>query len=191
MHEHTTKSADTLPKIPTAEEWMSKEVLSFSPDQDLFSAIELLLSNHFAAAPVLDDDGKLCGVLTEKDCLRILSRMTYDGNEFDAGNVCDYHSDPHVTCGPGADLFRVSELFLDSNFPLIAVMENDVLQGVISRRDVLRGIRAFRDEVEKRQRNFNEAAGHQADRPRSIESMQRAAAGTTVDQLVRLFKRKG
>lgn len=174
--------------LPTARDWMSTNILAVAPDDDLFDAINRLLGHHYAAAPVVDEDGNLQGMLTEKDCLRILSHLTYgEGLE---GVVGEYQSAIRAICEPGMDLFRVTELFLSTNFPLLPVVERGKLVGVISRRDALRGIRAFREELLKQQRDRERMAGHQADRPRSIESLQRAAGSGSRDQLVRLMGRK-
>ena len=175
--------------LPTARDWMTKQVLTFGPDDDLFEAIEVLLRNSFAAAPVVDADNRLLGILTEKDCLRVLSNIAYS-NELDGGKVSEYQSPSRVVCEPGMDIFRVTEHFLATNFPLLAVVENGKLCGVISRRDTLRGIRAFRQQQTRTQSNLEAVAGRQADRPRSIESMQRAAGSGSREQLVRLFTRK-
>ncbi len=177
--------------LPTARDWMSTSIMSFSPDMDLFAAIDELLKYSFAAAPVIDQEDCLLGMLTEKDCLRVLSRVAYDddfGGEF--VRVRDFHSAVRVIAEPDMDLFRVSELFLSTNFPLLPVVEENRLCGVISRRDMLRGIRAFRRDLARRQAQQEQEAGHQADRPRSIESMQRTVAGRTREQLVRLFARR-
>lgn len=175
--------------LPTAGDWMSKDVLAFRPDDDLFDAIDQLLAHHFAAAPVVDEDGTLQGMLTEKDCLRVLSNVAYE-NDLDGGTVAEFHSTIRAVANPGMDLFRITELFLSTNFPLLPVLEESRLVGVISRRDLLRGVNAFRDQLNRHQGALERQAGHQADRPRSIESMQRSVAASSRDQLVRLFGRR-
>ena len=175
--------------IPTARDCMTKDVLSFSPEDDLFDAIGLLLANHFAAAPVVDEDHCLLGMLTEKDCLRVLSNVAYE-DDLIGGAVNEYQSAIRAICEPGMDIFRVADLFLSTNFPLLPVVEGGKLCGVISRRDLLRGVGQFRQQMDRERSKLEAEAGHQADRPRSIESMQRAAANRSRDQLVRLFGRK-
>ncbi len=174
--------------LPTAGDWMTSNVLTLQPDQELFEAIDLLLRNSFAAAPVVDSEGNLIGMLTEKDCLRVLSNLTYD-EDLLGGLVEDYQSAIRLICEPQMDLFRVAEMFLGTNFPLLPVVDEGRLCGVISRRDMLRGIRAFRGQLRHIKGEREAVAGHQADRPRSIESMQRTVANQTKDQLVRLMKR--
>jgi CBS domain-containing protein len=54
------------------EQYMATELLSFSPDDDIIHAMRVLLKRHFSGAPVLDDNGKLVGMLSQKDCLEIV-----------------------------------------------------------------------------------------------------------------------
>lgn len=176
--------------LPTVRDCMTSSALTFAPGDDLFHAIDLLLSNHFAAAPVVDGEKCLLGMLTEKDCLRVLSNLAYD-DELESGRVVsEYHSAIRVICEPEMDLFRVTEMFLATNFPLLPVVEDDRLVGVISRRDALRGVKRLRADLDRSRHQFEQEAGHQADRPRSIESMQRTFASKSRNQLVRLLGRK-
>lgn len=175
--------------LPTAGDWMTKDVLCFAPDDDLFDAIDQLLGHHYAAAPVIDGDRHVVGILTEKDCLRVLTNVAYE-NDLDGGKVSEFQSVVRAICTPDMDIFGLTELFLSTNFPLLPVVEEGRLCGVISRRDLLRGVCAFRDSLNREIAAREQAAGHQADRPRSIESMQRVAASQSPAQMARLYRRR-
>lgn len=175
--------------LPTARDCMTTRVLTLSPEQDLFEAIAQLLKHSFAAAPVVDEDYRLVGMLTEKDCLRVLSNFAYD-DDLEGGKVADYQSAIRIVCEPEMDIFGVTDRFLACNFPLLPVVENERLVGVISRRDTLRGVERLRNRLDTENRRFEEAAGRQANRPRSIEGLQRAAAQSSRAQLVQLLGRK-
>jgi len=176
-------------ELPTARDCMTTKVMALSPDDDLFDAMAKLLKHHFAAAPVIDAEGNLTGMLTEKDCLRIVSNFAYD-EDLEGGKVSDYQSAIRVACEPHMDLFGVTDRFLATNFPLLPVVDGGRLVGVISRRDTLRGIQELRRRFDLAQQKFELTAGRQADRPRSIERMQRVAANRTTEQLVRLMARR-
>ncbi len=174
--------------LPTARDCMTANVLTFSPEDDVFEAMNHLLTNHFAAAPVVDDDDKVLGILTEKDCLRCLSHLAYE--DFESGTVSSFQSPMAEFCEPSMDIFGVSDRFLATNYPLMPVVENNKLIGVISRRDTLRGVQELRRRLDQARSHIEEAAGHQTDRPRSIESMQRSAASQSPEQLARIMGRK-
>lgn len=72
-------------KIPRAVDLMDTGGASLHPDLDLADAIQELSRRQTSAAPVIDTAGCLLGLLTEKDCLRILSNTAFD--EPSAGTV--------------------------------------------------------------------------------------------------------
>jgi CBS-domain-containing membrane protein len=162
--------------------------LTLRPGDDIFEAIERLLSAGVPTATVLDGH-KLCGIFTEKDSIRALSRMLYDEGAT-TGTVADHMSPGVSACSPDMDFFRVAELFLSCNFPTLPVVEGDRLVGMVVRHDLLSCVHQFRERLEATRTHEALIAGRQADRPRGIEARQQAAANTTRDQLVRLFSRK-
>lgn len=174
--------------LPSARDLMSSTDCLLRPDMDLLDAIDTLLRYRASAAPVVSEAGALLGMLTEKDCLRILSRLTYE-SPGSPGAVEEFQSPITTVCEPDMDLFRVAALFLDNNFPVLPVEEDGKLIGTISRQNMLTGIQALRDSVVRMQKQFELEAGRQADRPRGIEQMQRKAASWSPDQLVRVFGR--
>ena len=176
--------------LPTARDWMFTSPFTLSPEQDLFAAMDLLVKHQLAAAPVVDEEDQLLGMLTEKDCLRVLSNLTYGEDLLVDGRVGEFQSAIRMICEPGMDIFRVTEMFLATNFPILPVVENGRLCGLISRLHMLKGIQAFRKQVDQAQQHRESIAGHQAERPRTIETMQRTVANQSKEQLVRLFGRK-
>ena len=59
-------------EIPRARDTMMQPELTLSAATDLFSAIDQLVMKGAAAAPVLDQNRCLLGMLTEKDCLKVV-----------------------------------------------------------------------------------------------------------------------
>lgn len=53
----------------TAEDIMTREVITVSPDDDVQTAANLLLEHHISGLPVIDDDGKVVGVISEADLI--------------------------------------------------------------------------------------------------------------------------
>jgi CBS domain-containing protein len=51
---------------------ISKDVVWVPSDTDLGEASELMIKNGIGALPVIDD-GKLCGIITERDILRAMA----------------------------------------------------------------------------------------------------------------------
>jgi CBS domain-containing protein len=121
--------------IPVARDFMAKSLVTLGPKTDIFSAIDILLRNRISGAPVIDEDKKLIGMLSEKDCLRVFASGAY--HQGAGGIVSDYMSTKLTTVSPEDDLFKVAEVFLKNSFRRLPVMDNGVLVGQVSRRDVL------------------------------------------------------
>jgi CBS-domain-containing membrane protein len=115
--------------------------LTFRADTDLLLAIEQLLAHRVAAAPVVDEHGQLLGLLCEGDCLRGILAATY--HDAVGGSVASYMSTAVETVSAQADLSEVTERFVRGGHHCFPVLENGRLVGLVSRHEVLLGLKAF------------------------------------------------
>jgi CBS domain-containing protein len=53
-----------------ASDVMTRKVISVSPEAAILEAIQLMLKNHISGLPVIGQDGKLIGIVSEADFLR-------------------------------------------------------------------------------------------------------------------------
>ncbi|MEQ1695777.1 MAG: CBS domain-containing protein [Hyphomicrobiaceae bacterium] len=60
----------------TVGEIMTTSVIHVSPDQPLTRALQLMLETRARSFPVLDDGGKLVGVISRQDIMRALNQAT-------------------------------------------------------------------------------------------------------------------
>ena len=122
-------------------DYMTRHLVTFRSDTDLFLAIDRLLEHRISGAPVVDSQGHLIGMISDGDCLRgILSGAYY---EEVGGSVSGYMSTQVETISPEADIIEVCQRFLRDKRRRFPVVEEGVLVGQISRRDVLRAVKAF------------------------------------------------
>lgn len=167
---------------------MTPARLTLPPELPIADAIDQLVERGVTAVMVVDaTTAKLVGILTDKDCLRVLSRAIYDAHVTPA-TVADFMSEIKVVVAPDMDMFRIAEQFLSCHFQTLPVVEDGALLGRISRKDLLEGIQAFLAAKAEEQRKLLEQ-GRRRDRPRSIEDMQRAAAGESRESLAQRFTR--
>ncbi|MEE9562919.1 MAG: CBS domain-containing protein [Thermoanaerobaculia bacterium] len=175
-------------QIPTARNLMEDVDLVFSPGTDLLDAIDELARHKASAAPVVDDGHHLLGMLTEKDCIRILTGSAFYRPR--GGSVEDFMSVVRVAIEPRMDLFRVSELFLGNNFPMLPVVDDGKLVGCITRQDMLRGIMELTHAWRQVQSKLEEEAGEAVERPSSIQELQEVFSKYSKGQLVRRLGRR-
>lgn len=148
-------------RVLTARDIMTSRLVTFSPDQPIEKAIRLLLKHGISGAPVLDEDGGLIGILSELDCLRMLSSDEFHGDEQEeAGRVEHFMSKAPKTIEPELGVYRIAHLFLTQTIRRLPVVENGQLVGQVSRRDVLRAIEEMHKKrlVRRRYPDYREPA---------------------------------
>lgn len=129
-----------MAKLPIVRDHMDRHVATLRPDTDILDAVGFLLEKHVTGAPVVDKSGRLVGILTEKDCLRLVA----EGMEGDLprGRVESIMTPNPETIPPDMDVYFAAGLFLRRPFRRFPVVEDGKLIGAITRFDILRVIRA-------------------------------------------------
>ncbi len=128
----------------TAADIMARSEATLSPDLDIYKAVDKLLKSRLTGAPVVDEQGVLLGMLTERDCLRVLVGGELDG--LPSGRVSDYMSTPAESIGPRASLYDIVHVFLTKPYRKLPVVDDDRrVIGQVSRRDTLVAFDASRD----------------------------------------------
>ncbi len=125
--------------FPIVRDFMDTVVPTVHPEMPILEAVDFLLAKHVTGAPVVDADGRLIGMLTEKDCLRLLSSGV-DG-ERPKGTVKDFMTGKTDSVSPDMNVYFVAGLFLGANYRRFPVVEKGKLVGAITRFDILRSIR--------------------------------------------------
>jgi CBS domain-containing protein len=127
-------------RLPLVRDHMDRHVATLRPDTDILDAIGFLLEKRVTGAPVVDKSGLLVGILTEKDCLRLVS-VGVEGN-LPRGSVAEFMSPNPETIPPDMDVYFAAGIFLKRTFRRLLVLEDGKLVGAITRFDILRVIRA-------------------------------------------------
>ena len=130
------------------KEFMAKQLITFQSDTPIETAMESFLENKISGAPVLDNQGNLVGVLSEKDCMKTLFESSYYNNL--GGFVKEYMSTDLKTINIHDTLSNVADEFIKSRLRRFPVMEGDKLVGQISRRDILRAIVKLSNEEQSK-----------------------------------------
>ena len=73
-------------------EYMTRKLITFTPDMDIKDATRTLLESKISGAPVVDHSGRLVGMLSEKDCIRLLIDGDYNQRPAGQGTVESYMS---------------------------------------------------------------------------------------------------
>jgi acetoin utilization protein AcuB len=65
----------------TVESTMSRRLITVKPDTPILEAVRLMYANRFNSLPVLDDNERLVGILTEVDIYLLLLQSSEIGKE--------------------------------------------------------------------------------------------------------------
>ena len=114
---------------------MVTSLVTVTPDTEIMRAVQLLVENDISGMPVVETDGQIAGILTERDCIDVALQAGYFDES--GGRVEDYMSSPVETVSPDDSLMDVADRFRQSSFRRFPVVEDGRLIGLISRRDVL------------------------------------------------------
>lgn len=116
----------------------AKELVTFSPEQTIHEVIDIIIEKRISGAPVLDEKRKLVGIISEKDCLRIIVDQAYHNLPLDAKTVADYMTVNVKTLSPESDVVTAANEFLNTPIRRMPIVDKGVLLGQISRRDILK-----------------------------------------------------
>lgn len=125
-------------RVPTAEQIMTTSLITFRPETPISEAMSVLLGKRISGAPVIDDEGRLEGILSELDCLRVLSSDEFYADDQEGmGRVRDFMTRKCTTITPATDLYGIAHYFLTKGMRRLPVVDGERLVGQVSRRDVL------------------------------------------------------
>jgi CBS domain-containing protein len=110
-------------------------VIAARPDEVLAAAIATLSARRIGALLVLDDDGRLMGILSERDVLHAVARQAANAL---ALRVADVMTTPVITCDPDDTVEHVMQLMTDNRFRHLPVVRRGLLLGVVSIGDVVK-----------------------------------------------------
>lgn len=119
----------------TVETIMRKDYPELTPQMPIRTAVARLVASDFSALPVVEDDGAIVGILSQKDCFRPALHASYY-QEW-TGCVADHMSAAAVTIERTEDAFFAAEMFLTHPFRILPVMDGTRAIGILVRSDVL------------------------------------------------------
>ncbi len=126
-------------KTPSSvKNYMAKDLITFSPETNVLSAIRTLIKHKISGAPVVDETGWIVGIISEFDCLKPILESSYHN---DMGtHVKNCMTKNITTINANASLMDAATLFLNNGWRRLPVVENKKLVGQISRIDILRAV---------------------------------------------------
>lgn len=144
-----------------ANDFMTKNVISCNQTQTVEEAASLMSDKGFSVMPVVDDAGKLVGILTESDFVgkdvnvpramvsmkRLLGVTHYEGNieeiysKAKKKKLEEVMTKNPVTITPDTTLNSLVNLMDRKKLKRLPVIENEMLVGMVTRKDLLQAFK--------------------------------------------------
>jgi CBS domain-containing protein len=142
-----------------AQDIMTKEVITIAPDTEIAQAAKMLLSNRINGLPVIDDTGKLVGILCQSDLiiqqknipipslftlldgfipLTPSKKLDKEVEKIAATKVAEAMTANPVVVDPETDIEKIAALMVEKNYHTLPVIDAGKLVGILGKEDVLR-----------------------------------------------------
>ena len=143
----------------TAKEIMTTDVITLTPETDIGRAAQLLLEKGINGAPVIDDEGRVVGILCQSDLVAQQKRLPMptvftlldsyvslssskqiekEVRKIAALTVAEAMTPDPVTVQSDTTLETIAGLMVDSGFHTLPVVDQGTLVGIIGKEDVLK-----------------------------------------------------
>jgi CBS domain-containing protein len=111
------------------------EVVSTRPDATIAEVAGLLKARRIGAVVVTDQDGELCGIISERDLARGLADH---GGELLRMHVRELMTTQVSTCAPDDGIDKLMQQMTEGRFRHLPVVEGGKMIGIISIGDVVK-----------------------------------------------------
>jgi CBS domain-containing protein len=149
-----------MPATTAVSEVMSPDVVTLRPDQSVEEAADVLAGKKIGAAPVVDADGKLVGLLRDEDLIvseanlhvptaisflgadivlpSSLHRFEHELKKAAGATVADVMTTEFETVKPDDNLEDLATLMHDRDVTHVPVVDDGTLAGIVARGDLVR-----------------------------------------------------
>nr|VFJ59814.1 MAG: CBS domain-containing protein [Candidatus Kentron sp. DK] len=132
-------------RTTAVKDYMSKIHLVLNPDMDISQAIGKLVEIKANAAPVVDDQGNILGLLTERDCLSAALKSGYFAES--VGKVGDFMSHDVQLVEADESILQVAGKAEAERLKQYLVLEENRLIGSLGHHEILKALLVLRGAV--------------------------------------------
>jgi CBS domain-containing protein len=149
-----------------ARDVMVSPVITVKRSASVKDVAQILLERHISAVPVVDDNGKLVGIVSEGDLLHRAETGTqrrhswwlsgFIGQETLAAEYIAAHSRSVedvmtrrvISAGPNTPVHEIATLLEKNSIKRVPIVENDQLVGIVSRANLIQALASTRKGLE-------------------------------------------
>ncbi|MDB9836668.1 MAG: inosine-5-monophosphate dehydrogenase [Candidatus Arcticimaribacter sp.] len=116
---------------------MTTNLVLFTVEQSIHEVMNSFIKNKISGGPVVDDRGKLIGVISEADCMKEVSDSRYFNMPILDKSVGHFMTKEVETLPASMTLFDAASRFHETSRRRFPVLDNNKLVGQISRKDIV------------------------------------------------------
>lgn len=116
---------------------MTTNLVLFTVEQSIHEVMNSFIKNKISGGPVVDDRGKLIGVISEADCMKEVSDSRYFNMPILDKSVGHFMTKEVETLSVSMTLFDAASRFHETSRRRFPVLDNNKLVGQISRKDIV------------------------------------------------------
>ena len=113
-----------------------REVISIDENKTIYDAIKLLSKYKIGALPVINNQMKLCGILSERDIIRQISQNK--GIDFLLAKINSIMTSKVITCNKNTQSNVLMKIMTTNKIRHIPILEKNLLIGIVSIGDVVK-----------------------------------------------------
>jgi len=110
------------------------EIITITQNATIQEAAGRMHTNKVGCLVVLDKQGALMGLVTERD---IANRVAYSTNDLDKTVVAEIMAKQIVSCSPGTPTGKAREIMTANRIRHLPIVEDGVVVGILSARDLM------------------------------------------------------
>ena len=115
---------------------LKRNVISINQDDTVYDAINILSKKKIGALPVLNNQNKLCGMLSERD---IIQKISNDKKiDFSHTQIRSIMTTKVITCNENTESNVLMTIMTNNKIRHIPIIEKNSLIGIVSIGDVVK-----------------------------------------------------
>ena len=134
--ERAQKKRVTPSKL-TVSDIMTTQLVLFTPEQSIHDVMQAFIKYRISGGPVVDEKGKLIGVISEADCMKEISDSRYFNMPILDKSVGHFMTENVDTIESILSVFDAAAKFSKSSRRRYPVLEKGRLVGQVSRKDIV------------------------------------------------------
>jgi CBS domain-containing protein len=130
-------------------DYMTRDLITFTPEQSIETVMETLIKNRISGGPVVNEKQELVGIISEGDCVKQISESRYYNMPMQDKTIEKHMATNVETIDGNMNIFDAANKFIEAKRRRFPIVENGKLVGQISQKDVLKAAMQFKGQTWK------------------------------------------